>query len=326
VRRRSVLAIFGCGAIAIAVPGRAQNSMPVVGFLCTTSAAQWKEHVTAFRKGLAEVGYTDGHNVAIEFRWAEGQYDRLPRLAADLVRRPVSVLVAAGGSPAALAAKEAASMVPVVFTLGGDPVEMGLVASLNRPDGNMTGVSIRTVELGAKLLSLLHELVPSARVAGILVNPRNRSAESYVSAAQEATRALPMEFHVLNARTDGEIDTAFAALSRLRAGALLVGADPFFETRRERLIALAARDAVPTLYFTREFATAGGLASYGADINDAYRQAGVYVGKILAGARPADMPVVQSTKIELVINLKTAKALGITVAQSLLLRADEVIR
>jgi putative ABC transport system substrate-binding protein len=264
--------------------------------------------------------------VAIEFRWAEGQYDRLPRLTAELVRRPVSVLVAAGGSPAALAAKDAASTVPVVFTLGGDPVEMGLVASLNRPGGNMTGVSIRTVELEAKLLSLLHELVPRATVAGILVNPGNPSAESYMSAAQDAIRAFGTEFHVLNARTDGQIDAAFAALSRLRAGALLVGADPFFETRRERLVALAARDAVPTLYFTREFAVAGGLASYGADIDAAYRQAGAYVGKILAGAKPADMPIVQSTKIELVINLKTAKALGITIPQPLLLRADELIQ
>jgi putative ABC transport system substrate-binding protein len=301
--------------------------MPIVGFLCTASAAQWAQHVAAFRKGLAEAGYKEGQNVAIEFRWAEGQYDRLPKLAAELVRRKVSVLVAAGGSISALAVKEATSTVPVVFTLGSDPVELGLAASLNRPGGNMTGVSIRSVELEMKLLSVLHELVPQATVAGILVNPGNApAAQGYVRAAPAASRTLGMELHVLNAGTDVEIDAAFATLAKLRAGALLVGADPFFETRRSRLIALAAREAMPTLYFAREYAVAGGLASYGADIDDAYRQAGIYAGKILSGARPADMPIVQSTKVELVINLKTAKALGLVVPQSLRLRADELIQ
>ena len=228
---------------------------------------------------------------------------------------------------AALAAKEATSTLPVVFTTGGDPVELGLTASLNRPGGNITGVSIHALELEPKLVSLLHELVPKVVVAGILVNPDNRPlAEGYVRAAREATRTFGMELHVLNARTDDQIDAAFAALTKLRVGALVVSPDPFFETLRDRLVALAARHALPTLYFQREFVTAGGLASYGADLDDAYRQAGLYAGKILAGAKPADMPILQSTKIELAINLKTASALGLTIPQSLRLRADEVIQ
>jgi len=320
--------MLGGSAIVIAVAAQAQKtSVPMVGFLCTTSAAQWSGHVAVFREGLAEAGYTEGQNVAIDFRWAEGQYDRLPGLASELVRRKISVLVAAGGSPAAMAAKEVSATLPIVFIAGANPVELGLVASLNRPGGNITGVSIRTIELDTKLLSLLHELVPRATVAGILVNPGNvPMTQGYTRAVQDTSPALGMQFHILAAGTDGEIDAVFAALAKLRAGALLVGADPFFESRRDRLVALSARERLPTLYYTRDFAVAGGLASYGASIDAAYRQAGVYVGKILAGAKPADMPVVQSSMVEFVINLKTANALGLPIPQPLRLRADELIQ
>jgi putative ABC transport system substrate-binding protein len=327
VKRRDVLAMLGASMIGAAILARAQKpATPIVGFLCSGSAAAWTSRVGAFRKGLAEAGYTEAKNVTIEFRWADGRYERLAALAADLLRRNVSVLIATGGSLAAMEAKKATSTVPVVFTMGGDPVELGLVASLNRPGGNITGVSIRAVELEPKLMSLLHELVPKATVAGILVNPGNRPlAEAYVRAAQDAARTFGMKLHVLDARSDDEIGAAFAALPKLPAGALVVSPDPFFETRRDGLIALAARYALPTLYFEREFVIAGGLASYGADLADAYRQAGLYAGKILAGAKPADMPIVQSTKIELLLNLKTARTLGLTIPLSLRLRADELI-
>ena len=281
--------------------------------------------MAAFRQGLSETGYVEGQNVAIEYRWAEGRYDRLPALAADLVGRKVDVIVTSGGDPAALAAKNATSTIPIVFTVGGDPVAAGLVASLARPGGNLTGVSILAVELMPKRLELLSELVPQARVIALLVNPNNPNAERIMRDVQEAARAKGVQLHILKAGTESEIDAAFASLVQLQAGALVVGADPFFNSRREQLVALAARHAVPAIYEWREFAAAGGLISYGASLTAAYRQVGIYAGKILKGAKPADLPVQQPTTFELVVNLKTAKALGLTVPPSILARADEVI-
>jgi putative ABC transport system substrate-binding protein len=298
----------------------------MIGFLGSASPAQSAPFVAAFRKGLNETGYVEGKNVAIEFRWAEGQYDRLPALASELVRRQMAVLVATGGPGAALAAKAATSTIPIVFTTGSDPVQFGLVASLGHPGGNATGVTIFTVDLVAKRMELLRELVPKATVIAFISNPNTPYAESEVGKAQEAARSFGQQLHVVRAATAQEIDAAFATLVQLRAGALLIGTDPFFSSRREQFVALAARHAMPAIFDLREFATAGGLLSYGASITEAYRQAGIYTGKILNGAKPADLPVLQPTKLELVINLKTAKTLGLTIPQSLLLRADEVIQ
>jgi putative ABC transport system substrate-binding protein len=299
--------------------------MRVIGFLSSASPAQWTSFVAAFRQGLNDAGYIEGKNLGIEFRWAEGHYDRLPALAADLVRRQVSVLVTSG-STGALAAKAATSAIPIVYTGVADPVGMGLVASLGRPGGNITGISLLGVELEAKRMELLYELVPKATAIALLVNPDDPFAESKVKQAQVAARSLGQQLHVLRARTEQGIDAAFATLVHLRAGALVVGTDVFFGNRREQLVGLAARYAMPTVFHLREFATAGGLMSYGPSLFETYRQAGIYTGKILNGAKPADLPVLRPTKIDLVINLKTAKSLGLTVPQSLLLRADEVIQ
>jgi putative ABC transport system substrate-binding protein len=326
VRRRNFIALIGGAAIMWPLPARAQKSaVPVVGVMAAGSPApQWR--VTVFGQGLSEAGYIEGKNVAIEFRWAEGHYERLPAIAAELVSRDVAVLVASGGSTAVLAARAATSMIPIVFMTGADPVGRGLVASLGRPGGNVTGISFITSQLDAKRLELLHELVPKASVIALLVNPGNPTAESNGRALQDAARSLGQQAGILKARTVQEIDAAFAALVQLRAGALLVASDPFFLVRREQLVALAARHAVPASFDVREFVTAGGLMSYGPSLPEVWRQAGIYTGKILNGAKPADLPILQPTKFELIINLKTAKTLGLTIPQSVLLRADEVIQ
>ena len=302
---------------------RAQKSaVPMLGFLCLGSPAQWVAFVAAFRTGLKETGYVEGQNVAIEYRWAEGQVDQLPALAADLVRRNAAVLVATGGSSVALAAQKATATIPVVFTLGGDPVKYGLVATLARPGANITGVTFLTTQLHAKRVELLHELVPKANVIAVLVNPENANAESAVMQAQEAARLLGQQVHVLQARTEREIDAAFAAVSQFRAGALFVASDGFFLYRREQFGAWAAHHAVPSSFELREFVAAGGLMSYGASLGEVYRQAGIYTGKILNGARAADLPILHPTKVELVINTRTAKALGLTIPQSLRVQAE----
>jgi putative ABC transport system substrate-binding protein len=300
--------------------------MPVIGYLSVGSeeSDNIPARLTAFRQGLNETGYVEGQDVAIEYRWAQGQYDRLPDLASDLVRRQVAVIVAQN-VPTAFAAKVATATIPIVFILGIDPVQSGLVASLNRPGGNITGVTILSAELIGKRLDLLHELVPTAAVVAVLVNPNNPVTESETRSLQDAARALGLQAHALEARTPSEIDTAFDTLVGLRAGALVVSGDSFFTSQRARIVALAARHAVPTIYYWRGYTTEGGLMSYGNDFAEGYRLVGVYTGKILKGAKPADLPVQQAVKIELVINLKTAKALGLTIPLTLLGRADEVI-
>jgi putative ABC transport system substrate-binding protein len=300
-----------------------QKAMPVVGFLGGASPGSVAPTVAAFRQGLSETGYVEGQNVAIDYRWAEGRYDRLPALAADLVARKVD-LIAADGIPAALAAKRATSTIPIVFSVG-DPVGIGLVASLARPGGNLTGVSTMAPELSPKRLELLSELVPRVEVIALLVNPNNSNTERIIGDMQEAARTKGVQLLVLRAGTESEIDAAFATLVQLHAGALVVVGDPFFEIRREQLVALASRHRVPAIYQWREFAEAGGLISYGSSHTAVYRQVGVYTGRILKGAQPSDLPVEQPTRFELVVNLNTAKALGLMVSPSILARADEVI-
>jgi ABC-type uncharacterized transport system substrate-binding protein len=325
MRRREFILALG-GAAAWSLAARAQQvAVPVIGFLGSASAAEWSHLVATFREGLKETGYVDGQNAAIEYRWAEGHYDRLPRLADDLVRRNVAVIFAAGSPAPALAAKAATATIPIVFAHGVDPVKFGLVASLNRPGGNITGISFFAGDLGAKRLGLIRELAPNVAAGAVLINPKNPNAESVEKDARESAHSLGLQFHVLNAGTDQDIDTAFAGLVQQRIGILLVTADPFFLDRRVKLVALAARHAVPAIYFAREFVAAGGLMSYGTSIGVAYRQAGLYTGKILRGAKPADLPVLQSTKFEFVINLQTARALGIEVPNSIQLLADELI-
>ena len=325
MRRRELMLLLG-GAIAAARPLRAQQkAMPVIGFLGNTSLDPNSPFMAAFRQGLSETGYVEGQNVAIQYRWAEDRYDRLPALAADLVAHKVDVIVTSGGVTSAPAAKNATSTIPIVFEIGVDPVERGLVASFARPGGNLTGVTILTAELNPKRFELLSELVPQAAVIALLVNPNNASAERVIRDVQEAARAKGVQLDILKAGAEDEFETAFASLVQLQAGALLIGNDPFFFSRRDQLVALAARHAVPAMYEWREFVAAGGLISYGTSLAGMNRRAGAYVGRILAGARPADLPVQQPTNFELVINLKTAKALGLTVPQSILARADEVI-
>jgi putative tryptophan/tyrosine transport system substrate-binding protein len=324
ILRRTVVAGLGA-ALAWPLATRAQQkAIPVVGYLGAGSPNSAAPYMAAFRQGLGETGYVDGQNVAIEYRWAEGHYDRLPALAAELAGRKVDLIVA-GAAPCALPAKNATATIPIVFLTGGDPVADGLVASLARPGGNLTGVSVLQTDLMPKLLELLSELVPQARVIALLVNPNHPSTERMIHDMREAARVKGVHLHILKAAAESEIDAAFASLVQLPAGALVVGNDAFFTSRREQLAALASRHAVPAIYFAREFAASGGLISYGASTATAFRQVGIYTGKILNGAKPADLPVQQPTTFELVINLKTAKALGLTVPPSLLLRADELV-
>jgi putative ABC transport system substrate-binding protein len=323
MNRRELLLLLG-GAMTAARALRAQQKvMPVIGFLHFASPAPFARFVAAFHQGLSETGYVEGQNLTIEYRWAEGRYDRLPALAADLVGQKVDVIVAAG-PPSARAAKSATSTIPIVFS-SGDPVGEGLVAGLARPGGNLTGVSLLTVELMAKRLELLSEVVPRAGVIALLVNPNDVNAERITRDVQEGARAKGVQLHVLKAGSESEIDAAFSSLDQLQAGGLVVGTDPFFNSRREQLVALAARHAIPAIHEWREFAEAGGLISYGTSLAGMYRQDGIYAGRILTGAKPADLPVEQPTTFELVVNLNTAKALGLTVPPSILARADEVI-
>ncbi|MFL6821208.1 MAG: ABC transporter substrate-binding protein [Xanthobacteraceae bacterium] len=325
MRRREFIALLGGAATAWPRAARAQQpAMPVIGLLDGRSADNSVHLMAAFRRGLNETGYVEGRNVAIAYYWAHGQYDRLPALAADLVRRQVTVITASGNA-SALAAKAATATIPIVFSSGVDPVQAGLVTSLNRPGGNLTGVTTLGVELGPKRLQLLHELVPKATIVALIVNPTNRSSEIQVSDVQVAARALGLELHVLHASTERDIDSAFSALIPLRAGALVIAPESFFNSRSEQLAALTVRHAIPAIYSYREFVAAGGLMSYGGNIADSYRQVGVFVGRILKGEKPSDLPVQQSTKAELFINLTAAKALGLTVPLPLIGRADEVI-
>jgi putative ABC transport system substrate-binding protein len=326
MRRREFITLLGAtvaGAWPLAAHAQ-QPALPVIGFM-NVGAPEWSADLrAAFRQGVSETGYIEGQNVTIEYRWAEGHNDRLPEMAADLVRRKVTV-IAATSTPAALAAKAATATIPIVFETAGDPISLGLVASLNRPGRNLTGVTQLSSELVAKRLGLLHDLVPTATFVGLLVNPTDPRADAQTRDMQEAARALGLQTHVLNASTEDEINAAFAVLSQLRVGALLVSTGNLFSSRREHLAALAARQGVPAIYQSREHAAAGGLISYGTSVTDGYRLTGIYTGRVLKGEKPADVPVLQPTKFELVINLKTAKALGLTIPPGLFAIADEVI-
>ncbi len=324
MKRRELMLLLGSTMMAAPALRAQQKAMPVIGYLDSGSSVPRGPPMAAFRQGLSETGYVEGQNLAIEYRGAEGHYDRFPALVADLVGRNIDAIVAIA-TPSALAAKSAISTIPIVFVVGTDPVAAGLVSSLARPGGNLTGVSIMGPELMQKRLELLSELVPQAGVIGLLVNPDNPLTKAMIRDVQEAARAKGVQLDILKASTESEIETAFASFVQLQAGGLVVGADPFFNIRREQLVALAARHAVPAIYEWRDFAAAGGLISYGTSLTGVYRQLGNYAGKILRGAKPADLPVEQPTRFELVINLNTAKALGLTVPPSILARADEVI-
>ena len=325
MRRRDFIKAIGGSAAAWPLAARGQQpGMPGIGFMNGGTPEAEARPLAAFRQGLRETGYIEEQNVTIEYRWAESQYDRLPGMAADLVRRQVTV-IAGTGTPAALAAKAATAVIPIVFETAGDPIRLGLVASLNRPGRNITGVTQLSSELVSKRLGLLHDLIPTATIIGLLVNPTDPRVETQTRDMQEAAHALGLQIHVLNGSTEGELNAAFAILAQLRVGALLVGTGGIFRRQAEQLAALAARHAMPAFYQYREFAVAGGLISYGASLTDAYRLAGIYTGRILKGEKPADLPVLQPTKFELVINLKTANALGLTIPSGVLAIADEVI-
>ena len=326
IGRREFITLLGGAAAAWPLAARAQQpALPVIGFLNQASPDGYRRMVTAFRQGLQESGYVEGRNVAIEYRWAGGHNDRLPAMVAELVQRQVTV-IAATTTPAALAAKAATTSIPIVFEMGGDPIALGLVTSLSRPGGNVTGVTQLNVEVASKRLELLHELLPTAIVTALVVNPTNPAVtEVVLRASQAAAQRLGLDLHVLNASSESDFDGVFANVIQLRAGGLVIGSDAFFNSRSEQLAALALRHAVPTVFENREFVAAGGLAAYSGDVVDAYRLAGVYAARILKGEKPGELPVQQATKIQLVLNLKTAKALGITVPLPLLGRADEVI-
>jgi putative ABC transport system substrate-binding protein len=326
MRRRKFIKLIGGAAVVWPVTTRAQQSaMPVIGFLNGASPGPYAPYLAAFHRGLKENGFIEGRNVAIEYRWAEGHYDRFGELAADLVRRQVAVIAATGNPGGPIAAKMATTTIPIVFSIPDDPLQLGLVTSLARPGGNVTGITALVDLLAAKRLELIRDLISTATLIGFLMNRTNASARAYAKDIQEAANLVGQQIEILDVGSEDEMDTAFATLARLHAGDLLVVSDNFFVSRREKLVQLAARYAVPTIYENRDFTVAGGLMSYGASLVDVYRQVGVYVGRILKGTKPADLPVLQPTKFELVINVKTARVLGLTIPPSLLARADEVI-
>src|SRR5262245_13882120 len=326
IRRREFITLLGGTATAWPLAARAQQSgLSTIGYLSTRSPDEAKYVTDAFVRGLSETGFVAGRNLTIEFRWAELQYDKLPALASDLIRRQVAVIAAVGGAHSGLAAKALTSTIPIIFVSAGDPITFGLVRSMNRPEGNVTGINMITVALAPKRLALLHELIPAPAVITMLANPTSPYFEPETQDVLAAARDLGRQVEVLKAATPQQIDDAFAQLARQGAGAVIVSGDPFFDTQRARLVALAARHAIPAIYQWREFATIGGLMSYGTSITDVYRQAGVYSGRVLKGARPSDLPVLQPTKVELVINLTSARALGVNIADKLLVLADEVI-
>ena len=325
MRRREFITLIG-GAAAWPLAARAQErALPVIGFMSARSPAEAASDLAAFRQGLGQAGYLEGKNVTLEYRWAEGHYDRFPALAADLVARQVAVIAAVGGEPSGLAAKAATSTIPIVCTLGGDAVEAGLVPRLNRPGGNITGVSIIGPEMGPKRVELAHQLVPDGKAVAALVNPKYPLALTEARDMQAAANSLGLQLTALDASTESEIDVAFAALARHKMDVLLINTDPFLLGQREQIVQLVARNNLPTIYFLRDFVDAGGLMSYGPKVANSYRQAGIYVGRILKGEKPGELPVVQPTRFDLVINLRTARTLGLEIPTVLLVRADEVI-
>jgi ABC-type uncharacterized transport system substrate-binding protein len=326
MRRREFIKLLSNTVVAWPLTARAQQpAMPVIGFLSSVSPQAWENYVAGFRAGLKEIGYVEGQNVTIEFRWAEGHYDRLPEMAADLVRHKVAVLVSTGGEPSVLAAKAATTTIPIVFTSGIDPIRAGIVSSLSRPGGNITGVYLFTSQIESKRLGLLRALVPGVQLIAVLLNSNRPDYTRQKRDVEEAAHAIGQQIHLLSASNESEIDAAFATAPQLRPGAMLVGADPFLNSQRDKIIALVARHAIPAMYEQREHALAGGLMSYGTNLTAGYRQVGVYAGRILKGEKPGDLPVVQSTKFEFVINLKAAKALGVEVPPNLSAEADEII-
>jgi putative tryptophan/tyrosine transport system substrate-binding protein len=328
MRRRDFIRLIGGAGAGMAWPlaARAQQPViPVIGFLNSASPHAWENYVAGFRAGLKEAGYVEGQNVTVEFRWAEGHYDRLPGMATDLVRRKVAVLVSTGGEPSVLAAKAATTTIPIVFTSGIDPVRAGYVSSLSHPGGNITGVNMFSASVESKRLGLLRALDPGVKLVAVILNPKRQQHAEQRTEVEEAARAIGLQINLLLASSESEIEAGFATAAQLRAGAMLVGGDPFLNSQRNKIVALAARHAIPAIYEQREAALAGGLMSYGTNLSEAYRQAGVYAGRILKVEKPGDLPVVQSTKFEFVLNLKTAKALGIEVPPNLSAEADEII-